>query len=313
MKHIILVLLALCAMAHSKILSSNLTTTSPFAWILDLPGVPLEKLKETRLHPAINVFAEDLVLPKSFDARQQWPQCSSLNEIRTQGCCGSCAYVSGASAMTDRWCIHSKGKKQFTFGAFDLLSCCYECGGGCTGGGIPGPIWSYWVKQGVSSGGPYGSNQGCHPYPMPPSCPKPSEGDYPDEPNCSTRCNAGYNVTEDLRDRRFGRVAYSIPADERKIMEDIFVNGPVQAVFQWYEDIVNYSGGVYRHQSGRLKGGHAVKLIGWGVEDGTKYWLVANSWGRVWGDDGFFKMVRGENHCGIEENVHAGLPSFVEY
>ncbi|KXJ72366.1 cathepsin B-like [Aedes albopictus] len=309
MIHIILSTLALTAAVHGKILLNS--TTSSFAWLLDIPGIPLEKLKETRLHPAINILPQDVLLPKSFDARERWPECPSLQEIRTQGCCGSCAYVSGASAMTDRWCIHSKGEKQFVFGAFDLLSCCYECGGGCSGGGFPGPIWSYWVKQGVSSGGPYGSKQGCHPYPMPPHCP--TTGEHPDEPNCNSKCNAGYNVTDCLRDRRFGRVAYSVPADEQKIMEEIFINGPVQAVIQQYADLVPHSGGVYRHKTGRLNGGHAIKLIGWGVEEGTKYWLVANTWGKVWGDCGFFKIVRGENHCGIEENVHAGLPSYVEF
>ncbi|XP_062550192.1 cathepsin B-like [Armigeres subalbatus] len=306
----IILILALSIAIRAAVPPTNITA-SPFAWILDVAGVPLDKLKETRLHPAINVFSEDIILPDRFDARERWPECGSLKEIRTQGCCGSCAYVSGASAMTDRWCIHSKGQQHFVFGAFDLLSCCYACGGGCTGGGIPGPIWTYWVKQGVSSGGPFNSDEGCHPYPMPPVCP--SKEDHPDEPNCSRQCHQGYNVTDCTMDRRFGRVAYSVPADERKIMEEIFVNGPVQAVFQWYADIVNYSGGVYRHKTGHLKGGHAIKLIGWGVEDGTKYWLVANSWGKVWGDNGFFKIVRGENHCGIEENVHAGLPSFVQY
>ncbi|VDM78509.1 unnamed protein product [Strongylus vulgaris] len=55
--------------------------------------------------------------------------------------------------------------------------------------------------------------------------------------------------------------------------------------------------------------GHAVKIIGWGVEKRTNvsYWLIANTWGSHWGEHGHFKMVRGENHLGIEQNVIAGL------
>ncbi|EEC16669.1 cathepsin B, putative [Ixodes scapularis] len=42
--------------------------------------------------------------------------------------------------------------------------------------------------------------------------------------------------------------------------------------------------GVYKHVSGKLLAGHAVKIIGWGTEKGTPYWLVANSWNTHWGD-----------------------------
>lgn len=49
-------------------------------------------------------------------------------------------------------------------------------------------------------------------------------------------------------------------------------------------------------------------MIGWGVENGAKYWLIANSWNMDWGDKGLIKILRGENHCGIESEVVAGLP-----
>lgn len=59
--------------------------------------------------------------------------------------------------------------------------------------------------------------------------------------------------------------------------------------------------------TGKLAGGHAVKIIGWGTTaDGVHYWQVANSWNADWGDDGYFKIIRGENECGIEEFVCAG-------
>jgi len=55
-------------------------------------------------------------------------------------------------------------------------------------------------------------------------------------------------------------------------------------------------------------GGHSVKLIGWGVEHGVKYWLLVNSWGTEWGDNGLFKIRRGTNECGIEGSPTAGVP-----
>ncbi|CAN6804760.1 unnamed protein product [Brassica oleracea] len=76
------------------------------------------------------------------------------------------------------------------------------------------------------------------------------------------------------------------------------------------EDFAHYKSGVYKHITGANIGGHAVKLIGWGTsDDGEDYWLLANQWNRSWGDDGYFKIKRGTNECGIEHGVVAGLPS----
>jgi len=71
---------------------------------------------------------------------------------------------------------------------------------------------------------------------------------------------------------------------------------------------LTYKSGVYQHTSGGELGGHAVKFLGWGTEQGTPYWLVANSWNPHWGDGGYFKILRGQDECGIEDEVSAGLP-----
>uniref|UniRef100_T1DIB0 Putative cathepsin b-like thiol protease n=1 Tax=Psorophora albipes TaxID=869069 RepID=T1DIB0_9DIPT len=272
-------------------------------------GVNLDDFPKTRLPQAILIQSEELILPDTFDARQKWPECQSLNVIRNQGCCGSCWAVSAVSTMSDRWCIRSKGREHFTFGAADLMSCCHSCGDGCNGGTL-GPAWKYWVEKGISSGGPFNSNEGCHPYPID-QCRRPGEEE--EAPRCSKRCRSGYNVTDVFEDRRYGRLAYSLPNEEQKIMEDILVNGPLQASFRVYTDFKAYKSGIYRHVWGPLESGHAIEIIGWGIENGNKYWLCKNSWGNDWGEHGFFRIVRGENHLGIEEDVHGGLPSYKKH
>lgn len=58
------------------------------------------------------------------------------------------------------------------------------------------------------------------------------------------------------------------------IKEEIFKNGPVSTGFIVYEDFMNYKSGVYRHSSGGMLGGHAVKIVGWGKDDSGEHWIV---------------------------------------
>ena len=79
------------------------------------------------------------------------------------------------------------------------------------------------------------------------------------------------------------------------------------ALLSSYSDFPAYKSGVYqRSESAHYLGGHAIKMIGWGTEAGTPYWLIVNSWTDHWGDQGLFKILRGQNECGIESNCVAG-------
>ncbi|XP_062979786.1 cathepsin B isoform X1 [Elgaria multicarinata webbii] len=282
----------------------------------------VKRLCGTFLHgvklPESFEFAGDLVLPESFDSRQQWPKCPTINEIRDQGSCGSCWAFGAVEAISDRNCIHTNGMVNVEISAEDLLSCCgFECGMGCDGG-YPGGAWSYWTEKGLVSGGLYDSHVGCRPYSIPPcehhtnGTRPPCSGEGGETPKCVTKCEAGYSPSYQ-DDKHYGATSYHVKSTEKEIMAEIYKNGPVEGAFTVYSDFLMYKSGVYQHVSGEALGGHAIRILGWGVESGTPYWLVANSWNTDWGDNGFFKILRGEDHCGIESEVVAGIPKLSEY
>ncbi|EYB95941.1 hypothetical protein Y032_0154g2956 [Ancylostoma ceylanicum] len=255
--------------------------------------------------------SNDTDIPESFDARVEWPDCPSLKSIRDQANCGSCWAVSSAEAMSDRVCIASKGVKKMLLSADDILSCCTKCGFGCNGG-WPIMAWQYFVQKGICTGGAYGEKGVCKPYEISPCGHHKNEtyygecNDLAETPKCLRKCQDGYPKSY-KDDKIFGKTAYAVPGSVSAIQRDIMKNGPVVAAFTVYSDFMQYKSGIYKHTVGGEEGGHAVKIIGWGSENGVPYWIIANSWNSDWGEDGFFRMIRGENDCGIEENIVAGL------
>lgn len=249
-------------------------------------------------------------LPENFDLRKEYPNCESIKEIRDQANCGSCWAFGAAEAMSDRLCIKSGQKDQRRISSQNLLTCCYACGFGCDGG-YPASAWSYWKSTGLPTGGLYGDKSTCQPYFLPP-CDHHMEGshgacpDTVDTPDCVKNCDAGSGV-DYKSDIIKSTSAYSV-SGEKNIMQELYDNGSVEASFTVYEDFLSYKSGIYQYVAGSYLGGHAIKIIGWGVENGVKYWICVNSWNEEWGENGIFRIIRGENECGIEGSINAGLP-----
>jgi cathepsin B len=250
-------------------------------------------------------------LPKEFDAREHWPKCESIGHIRDQSWCGSCWAFGSVEAMTDRICIASNGKKNLHLSAAHLAGC-DKANNNCHGGDMQ-KAYEYYQNEGIVTGGDWNANDGCWPYPYScvegrknaTSCPADSEGHLPNI-QCLNECpNKAYEEHKFGDDKHFGQKAYTL-GDEKKIMLDIYKNGPVTAGIKVFRDFMSYKGGLYEPQSTDVAGHHAIKILGWGEEDGKKYWLIANSWTKSWGMDGFAKFKKGT--CDIEDYVVASLP-----
>jgi len=252
---------------------------------------------------------EGVNAPDSFDARTAWPKCESIQEVRDQSTCGSCWAFGAVEAMSDRLCINSNQQDQTRLSAEDMLDCCFSCGMGCNGG-YPSAAWSYFKSTGLVSGGLADDTKFCKPYSMAPCAHHVPAGKYPacgsskPTPPCKKTCqsSSGRTYSSDIKK---GKSAYSVTG-EKNMMAELSTKGPIEVALTVYEDFLAYKSGVYSHKTGDALGGHAVKCIGYGTENGQKYWIIANSWNETWGDKGYIKILRGSNECGIEGQGVAG-------
>ena len=64
-----------------------------------------------------------------------------------------------------------------------------------------------------------------------------------------------------------------------------------------------YQGGIFSGCSSTAEPDHAVVVVGYGNQDGVDFWLVKNSWGSSWGENGYIRVKRGVKMCGIGGGV----------
>lgn len=217
--------------------------------------------------PRKNIVGE---IPDSFD----WRDHEMVSPVKDQQKCGSCWTFSTTGAMEAHYKI-AHGE-EVLLSEQELVDCpdpeVYDTHG-CNGG-LPSYAFNFIHEFGLET-----------------------ENDYPYRAHDHT-C---------MFDKTKERVTTSGPfnltaGDEQQLKEVIATVGPVSVAFQVVSDFMNYKSGVY--SSSDCKNtvddvNHAVLAVGYGTEDGVDYWLVKNSWSETWGDEGYFKIQRGVNMCGI--------------
>jgi len=271
------------------------------------------------------LFDPNVAVPDEFDSETNWPQCAKIiGDVRDQSACGCCWAFGSVEAASDRMCIASNATLLFPLSAEDV---CFNSNfNGCGGGQINTP-WNYIKKNGAVTGGqnkglgPFGKGfcsafslphchhhgpQGQDPYPAENTQGCPNQHSPRGPKKCDADATAPHN---DFESDKYSFDGSTISAHgEQGIQQAIMAGGPVETAFTVYSDFENYAGGIYHHVSGGMAGGHAVKMVGWGVDGGQKYWKVANSWNPYWGEKGYFRIRRGTNEGGIENQVTASSP-----
>ena len=87
---------------------------------------------------------------------------------------------------------------------------------------------------------------------------------------------------------------------EKRLKELVVSHGAIISTVAAYDEFKAYNGGVFEGCKPDAKDNHAVLVVGYGTtEEGEDYWLIKNSWGVGWGEEGLMRIKRGVKMCGI--------------
>ena len=194
--------------------------------------------------------------------------------VKDQGICGSCWAFSATSTVEYYNC--KRFQRLARLSEQNLVDC-NDVNNNCFGGFYTG-AWDYIRNLGQCRESTYAYESG--------------ESGLPESCKRSI-CNIGGYVR-----------SYKAIESDAVAMADIVANvGPISvAIDASLSSYDFYSSGVYRDPKCTKNVNHAMVIVGYGkTSDGIDYWIVRNSWGKWWGEEGYMLIERGVNMCGIEE------------
>lgn len=220
-------------------------------------------------------------MPDSLDWRNHNGK-NYLEPVIDQGDCGSCYTVSTMRMLSARNKIRTQDTNALPFSiSFPLY--CAEYNQGCDGGyAFLTSKWSNDIGM------------------IPATCARyTTKGSCTIDPACIDKMGTRVRAANH---RYVG--GYYGGASEDAMMRDLVEKGPLVVSLEPKNDLMYYNGGIYKSGSDVHteweQVDHALLLVGYGEENGQKYWTIQNSWGPEWGEKGFFRMARGINDSGVE-------------
>lgn len=216
-------------------------------------------------------------LPVRFDWRNR-DGVNWVSPILDQGNCGSCVAFAAIGVLETQWKI-TNGMAGLNLKLSPQNA--FACGGGsCNFGWWPEFAARYLQRSGVP-------DEACMPY---------TSGATGEDVACRVTCADA--------DRRSVKLSsYSTPTRRVANVEAVkraLQNGPLVTTLSVYADFMAYGSGVYKHVSGEMLGGHAISIVGY--DDAKQAYIVRNSWGDTWGENGF-GYVAYDDHSGVGDQT----------
>jgi cathepsin L len=218
--------------------------------------------------------SQNSIMPESID----WRMKGAVTEVKNQGHCGSCWTFSATGAL--------EGALQISTGVLVSLSeqqlvDCVQKDNGCNGGNMD-DAFEYVRTNGICT-------ETLDPY----------EAKREMCITCDTRIN--FNTCVDIK------------SGNQRDMKEAVSRTPISVAIEADSLIFqNYTTGIITNKTCGTNVDHGVLIVGYGEELGQKYWIIKNSWGQSWGDNGYARIARSDSSndmgvCGIA--MQASYPS----
>ena len=216
---------------------------------------------------------KNLDLPEHVD----WRDSGKVSPVKNQGHCGSCWTFSTTGTLEAHYKIY-KGGPFLDLAKQQLVDCAQEFDNHGCNGGLPSHAFEYIKHVGGIM----------------------SEHDYAYK---AVEGTCKFDKTQAAAFVWGGSVNITA-GNEDELDEALWSAGPVSICFQVIDEFRFYKEGVYSSpdcKNTAMDVNHAVVAVGYGVKDGKQYYIVKNSWGPEWGNQGFFWIERGVNMCGVAQ------------
>lgn len=210
----------------------------------------------------------------SEDLPDEWHWREWVTPVKEQGSCGSCWAFGCVAQLESAIMIVSESSNYQPDLSEQYMVSCDQSNYGCSGGYMSN-AYNFLINEGVP-------DESCFPY-------------QALDLGCEESCVSPFLFSIEAWN--------SVPVTIKELQEAVYEQ-PLTCAFYVYRDFTYYQSGVYKHVTGDFLGGHAVCIVGWSVPDYC--FIVKNSWGDDWGEDGYFRIDFSEVGGSVDFGVKAG-------